>query len=188
MRSIRKYAVTGVLGLAFLFFTGAALADEANVTVNRATVINSQDNSDFRVLMRPEIQFPDTTMVVDRAFLNLRVSPQIEDTTFISIRLHAITMDWDAGNVGWDSPWVGEGGDYDSVFYAEKMITLPEEQEIKIDVTDLCMRWADGRLPYYGFLLKVSQSSLAGFTVARENDGDPWAMFTIKYTPVPPLE
>jgi hypothetical protein len=188
MRSIKRYMVAGALSLSVLLLAGIVLADENNVAINTATIIHSQDNGDFRILMRPEIQFPDTTIVVDRAILNLRVSPQTDDTTFISIRLHAITMDWDAGNVNWDSPWVGEGGDYDSVFYAEKMITLPENQEISIDVTDLCMRWADGRLPYYGFLLRVSRSSLAGFTVARQNNDAPWATFTIKYTPIPPLE
>jgi hypothetical protein len=188
MRFIGKYTVAGALGPLFLFLTGLALADETNVAVNSATVIQPQDNSDFRILMMPEIQFPDTAIVVDRAFLNLRVSPETDDTTFISIRLHAITRNWDAENVDWDSPWTGGGGDYDSVFYAEKMITLPEEQEISIDVTDLCMRWADGRLPYYGFLLRVSRSSLAGFTVARQNNDAPWAMFTIKYTPIPLVE
>lgn len=186
MKAIRKYTAAGAITLWIIMLAGIAAADENMVEINTITVIYSPDSSEFRVLMRPEIQFPDTTMVVDRGFLNLTVSPQAEDTTFISIRLHAISMDWDAGNVSWDSPWVGEGGDYDSVFYAEKMITLPEDQEISIDFTDLCMRWVDGRLPYYGFLLKVSASSLAGFTVVRESDTDPWATLSIKYTPIPP--
>ncbi len=184
MKAIKKYTAAGAITLWIIMLAGIAVADENIVEINTTTVIHSPDNSNFRILMRPGIQFPDTNMVVDRAFLNLMVSPQTEDTTFISIRLHGITTEWDPNNVSWDSPWVGEGGDYDSVFYAEKMITLPEDQEISIDMTDLCMRWADGRLPYYGFLLKVSQSSLAGFTVARQNDA-PWATFTIKYTPMP---
>jgi hypothetical protein len=188
MKAIKKYMTAGAITLWIIMLAGIAVADENIVEINSTTVIQPPDNSDFRILMRPEIQFPDTMMVVDRAFLNLLISPQTEDTTFFSIRLHAITAEWDANDVSWDSPWVGEGGDYDSVFYAEKMITLPEDQEISIDITDLCMRWADGRLPYYGFLLKVSPSSLVGFTVARQNDTDPWARFSIKYTPIPPLE
>lgn len=186
MKAISRYIVASAIALWIIMQAGVAFADENIVEINSAMVIHSPDNGDFRILMRPEIQFPDTTMGVDRAFLNLTASPQTDDTTFISIRLHAITTDWDPGNVSWDSPWVGEGGDYDSVFYAEKMITLPENQEIRIDFTDLCMRWVDGRLPYYGFLLRISASSLSSFTVHRENDSGPWATVSIQYTPIPP--
>ena len=139
MKAVKKYMAAAAIALWIIMLAGVAFADENIVEINSAMVIRSPDYGDFRVLMRPEIQFPDTSIVVDRAFLNLTASPQADDTTFISIRLHAITTDWTPGNVSWDSPWVGEGGDYDSVFYAEKMITLPENQEIQIDFTDLCI-------------------------------------------------
>ncbi len=186
MKAIKIYTACMAIALWIIMPTGVALADENIVEINSAIVIRSPDYGDFRVLMRPEIEFPDTTMVVDRAFLNLTASPQTDDTTFISIRLHPIITDWDANNVTWDLPWTEPGGDFDDVFYAEKMITLPDNQEISIDFTDLCMRWADGRLPYYGFLLRVSANSLSRFTVHRENNRGPWATVSMKYTPISP--
>ena len=186
MKAISRYIVASAIALWIIIQAGVAFADENIVEINSAIVIRSPDNSDFHVLMKPQIEFPDTTMVVGRAFLNLTASPLTDDTTFISIRLHPITTDWDPGNVSWDSPWTDPGGDFDSVLYAEKMITLPNNQEIRIDFTDLCMRWADGRLPYYGFMLRVSASSLSRFAVHRENDSGPWATVSIQYTPIPP--
>lgn len=186
MKAINKYMTAGTIALLIIMLAGTATADENVVNINSAIVIRSPNYGEFHVLMRPQIKFPDTTMVVDRAFLNLIASPQTDDRTYISIRLHPITTDWDGNNVSWDSPWTEAGGDIDEMFYGEHLIILPENQEIQIDITDLCMRWADGRLPYYGFLLKVSANSLSRFTVLRQNDSGPWATVSIQYTPIPP--
>ena len=186
MKSMKRNIGITAIMLWIVMLSGTAFADENKIAINSAMLIHSPDNSDFRVLMRPQIKFPDTTMVIDRAFLNLIASPQTDDATYISIRLHPITTDWDGNNVSWDSPWTEAGGDIDEMFYGEHLIILPEDQDIQIDITDLCMRWADGRLPYYGFLLRVSGSSLSHFTVVRQTDSGPWAAVSIQYTPISP--
>lgn len=172
-----------IISLTALMFVLAvsAMAAEMIVEVNHVSVIHSEDMSEIHVLAKPDLDFPDTTMHIDRAFLNIQASPQTDDTTFISIRVHPITTDWGWGNVDWETPWEDPGGDFDDRRYAEYMITLPELQDISIDITDLCSRWADGRIPYYGFLVTISESSLAQFTIERHGDSGPVATISLKY-------
>lgn len=172
-----------IISLTALMFVLAvsAMAAEMTVEVNQVTIIHSEDMSEIHVLAKPDLDFPDSTMHIDRAFLNVQASPQTDDTTFISIRVHPITTDWGHGSVDWETPWVNPGGDIVETRYAEYMITLPELQDISIDITDLCSRWADGRIPYYGFLVTVSESSLAQFTMERESENEPIATVLLKY-------
>ncbi|RKX20084.1 MAG: hypothetical protein DRP26_02310 [Candidatus Zixiibacteriota bacterium] len=181
MKSNHRNIVVVILAPLFLFvFMGFAAGDENIVGIENATVIQDPGNGDYHILMRPELEFPDTTIDISRAFFDFEISPQTEDTTFISIRLYPITVDWDAENVSWDFPWSEPGGNFDEVFYGEFLIVSPSEQHIRLDITDLCMRWADGRLPYYGFLLGASRSSWHGFNLIRDGT-DPIATLTISY-------
>ncbi len=175
-----KNIIASLTALMFVLAV-SAMAAENIIEVNQVSVIHSEDMSEIHVLAKPELGFPDTTMHIDRAFLNILAAPQTDDTTFISIRVHPITTDWDVNNVGWDTPWQNPGGDIVETRYAEYMITLPELQDISIDITDLCSRWADGRIPYYGFLVTISESSLAQFTMERYGDSGPIATVSLKY-------
>jgi hypothetical protein len=95
--------------------------------------------------------------------------------------LHPITTDWNPANVGWSAPWTNPGGDYDDINYGEFLVTGVGNQPVEMDITSLLMRWTDGRLPYYGFLIKISRSSLDQFTMVR-NGNDPYATIDIRYT------
>jgi hypothetical protein len=99
--------------------------------------------------------------------------------------VYPITTEWSAETVTWNNPWTNPGGDFDDVNYAEYAVSIPGKQNIQVDLTDLCMRWADGRLPYHGFLISVSESSLAGIDLLnQEGDGGPIARLTISYNQV----
>jgi hypothetical protein len=126
-------------------------------------------------------------MVIDKAILELWVEPQTEDTvTYVSVRVYPITTDWSSDAVSWSTPWSNPGGDFDDVFYAEYAISSIGPQEIQIDLTDLCMRWADARLPYFGFLIGVSESSLAPVQFLNGPHGNgPWGTLRISYTSIP---
>jgi len=176
--------VMAFMGLAIL--SSAAAGNEIAYDIQTPTIIASDDLGSH-YLARPEVNFPDTTMVIDKAILELWVEPQTEDTiTFVSIRVYPITIDWSSDAVSWTSPWTNPGGDFDDVFYAEYAIGSTGAQEIQIDLTDLCMRWADGRLPYYGFLIAVSEVSLVALEFLNGGDGDgPWGTLRITYTSMP---
>ena len=175
--------------LALSIFVGfsQAMAEEAVFNIDQTSTIYPDDFSTTKILAKPQLQFPDTTSIIDRAFLNLIVEPTAADTTFISVRLYPITTDWSADNVTWNSPWTNPGGDFNDVNYSEYAVTLPGQQEIQIDLTDLCMRWADGRLPYFGFMIEVADFSLAPlqFVFDHENNGG-FGRIVISYTTMQP--
>lgn len=174
--------ILAILAFACMFIlAGQVLAEESVFEITAATTI-APDSGNARLLMKPVIGLPDTTMVIDRAILDLWVSPQTDDTTYISIRVHPITTNWSSETVSWTTPWTNPGGDFDEVNYAEYAISVPGEQNIQVDLTDLVMRWVDGRLPYYGFLISISESSLAGVTFLNGGGGTgPLARLTISY-------
>ncbi len=167
-----------------LLLAGQLWAEEGVFEIQSALTI-MPDSGNARLLMRPEIGFPDTTTIIDWATLDLWVSPQTEDTTYISIRIYPITTDWSPETATWNSPWANPGGDFNDINYAEYAISIPGERNIQVDLTDLCMRWADGRLPYYGFLIAISESSLAGVDFLNEDGGTgPLARLTLIYSRV----
>lgn len=179
---INKNVLTALVVACLLLLAGQALAEENVIDVPNATMI-APDSGNARYLMKPEIGLPDTTIVIDRATLDLWISPQAEDTTYISIRIHPITTEWDSETVSWNSPWITPGGDFNEINYAEYAVFVPAEQNIQVDLTDLCMRWADGRLPYYGFLIDISESSLAGVTFMNGEKGNgPFAKLILIYS------
>jgi hypothetical protein len=124
-------------------------------------------------------------MTIDRATLELTVSPASDDSTFAAIRVCPIIVNWNQDDAAWEAPWATPGGDFDNVNYAEYAVNLTGSQTINIDVTDLCMRWADGQLPYFGFLIGVSESSLAPVQFLSGSDGNgPWGTLRISYTSI----
>jgi len=180
-----RFLITAILGM--VFWAGVTFAEETIVGVPDAIAISNPGGATVHYLLRPEIDFSDTTIIIDWATLELTVSPQTEDTiTFISIRVYPIAVDWNPDNVAWDSPWINPGGDFDNVSYAEYAVSAPGTQTIAVDLTDLCMRWADARLPYYGFLISVSEASLAPVEFLNGiNDSGPFATLRISYTSIP---
>jgi hypothetical protein len=181
---IKKNALIALAFACMFILARQVFAEESVFEITTATTI-TPDSGNARLLMKPGISLPDTTMVIDRAILDLWVSPQTEDTTYISIRVYPITTNWSSETASWTTPWTNPGGDFDEVNYAEYAISLPGEQNIQVDLTDLCMRWADGRLPYYGFLIDISESSLAGVTFLNGEGGNgPIARLTISYSRV----
>jgi len=172
----------------FLFWiyalTAFALGEEIAIGINDIAVIQDADSHTRHILLKPDIPVPDTNIVINHANLSLRISPNTNDTTFISIRFYPITTDWDINNVNWFSPWSEPGGDYDEAYYAEFTITLPEEQDIQFDLTDIFQRWADSRLPYYGLLMGISESSLHELGPIIRNNDNYLASIVINYTTI----
>jgi hypothetical protein len=160
-----------------------SFAEDRIIEIQSATIIQNPGQDEMRILVKPDLGLSDTSSQVIFAKLNITAVPQTQDTTFISIKLHAILTDWQPNTVTWDSPWMSSGGDFDSVFYAEQTIVLPIENEIEFDLTDLVHRWSDGRLPYYGFLFRISEVSGHNFTFVRRPNNGPLATITISYMP-----
>jgi len=186
---MNKFKSSFMVFLAFSVFVGVcqAVAEEAAFDIAQVATIYPDDYSTTRLLAGPQLPFPDSAIIIDRAYLNLIVEPTAADTTFISVRLYPVTVDWNADNVTWDSPWTNPGGDFNDVNYSEYAITLPGQQEIQIDLTDLCMRWADGRLPYFGFIIEVADFSQAPlqFVFDYEHNGG-FGRIVISYTTMQP--
>jgi hypothetical protein len=177
-----------ILGLAAAWlWTSLAFGEESEYQIQDPVTISAADGRMTRFLARPEATFPDTIRVVDWARLELWVEPTTEDTTtFISIRVYPITTEWNPGNAVWNSPWSNPGGDFDEDIYAEYALGTPGKQSVAIDLTDLCMRWNDGNLPYFGFLVLVSESSLAPVQFLNgANNAGPWATLRISYSTLP---
>jgi hypothetical protein len=178
-----KIVATGLIFLWAFSIAGLAMAEENFVEIREVTMIQAPDNSSYHILAQPDLGLPDSTVVIDQATLNLVVSPQTEDSSLISIQLYPIRIAWSSDVVDWNIPWSTPGGDFDESNYTEFTISAPVVQEVNIDVTDLCQRWADGRLPYYGFLLKISESSLAGLTFLHGRDSNgPFGTLTVTFT------
>jgi hypothetical protein len=182
MNRRKKYPILGLLALIVAIWVASSFAGEIEVNITSVMLINSPDQGTIHFLAKPELGLPDTTLMIDRAILNATIFPQTQDTvTFISIRLQPITIDWDPANVSWDNPWTEPGGDYDEINYGEFLVTGVGNQPIEMDLTSLLTRWADGALPYYGFLIKISISSWSNFAMVRNGD-EPYATLSIDYT------
>lgn len=182
MNRRKKYTISGLLPLIIALWAALGLADEIEVNINSVEIISSPNQDTLHILAKPDLVLPDTTLMIDKAILSATVSPQTQDTTtFISIRLHPITTDWNPANVSWNNPWTEAGGDYDEINYGELLVTEVGSQPIEMDLTSLLTRWANGTVPYYGFLVKISKSSLHKFNIVR-NGNDPFATLNIQYS------
>ena len=182
MKTYKKITVVTISLLWLFILAGFASGEEIVMGIDEVTIIQDSDSDIHHILLKPALPVPDTNIMINNANLSLLVSPISNDTTFISIRFYTITTDWDEGDVSWDSPWTEPGGDYDESHYAEFTITLPEEQDVQFDLTDICQRWADGRLSYHGLLLKISESSHHNITI-QNNDGS-LGTISISYSPL----
>jgi hypothetical protein len=161
----------------------SALAEEYNFEIANPTIIFSPDSAYYRILVKPEMPFPDTNKVIDHAALSFWVVPMTDDSTYISVRLFPISLDWNLDDVTWENPWMNPGGDYSDINYSEYAVTAPGEQVVNIDLTGLCMGWADGTLPYHGLMIMVSESSMAGLTFLNGQDNiGPFARLFVSYT------
>jgi hypothetical protein len=182
MKSLGKYQGLGLIPVIILCWAISGFAENINVEIDAVNVIRSANQDTIHILAKPDLNLQDTTMHINRAILSATISPETQDTlTYLSIRLHPITTDWDLATATWNNPWTEPGGDYDKTHFGERLITKVEDQLVKIDITDLYMRWFDGRLPYYGFLIKISRSSWDQFTIVR-NGNDPYATLNIHYS------
>ena len=181
MRTKLKMIVTLAVTFSFIFSWQVWADDSTYEIANPVTI--APDSGTSRLIAKPEVNFPDTTIVIDRAILDLWISPQTEDTTYISLEIYPISLAWSSETVSWNFPWDNPGGDFDDVNYAVYTISIPQVQNIQVDLTDLCMRWADGRLPYYGFLIAISESSLADVEFLNGEDGTgPFGRMIISYS------
>jgi hypothetical protein len=182
MNNIKKYPVLGLIPLLVALWAISGFGEEVEVNINSVMIISSPNQNTIHILAKPDLGLPDTTFMIDRAILSATILPQTQDTTtFLSIRLHPITTDWDPVNVAWSNPWTEPGGDYDEINYGEFLVTDVGNQPVEMDITSLVMRWSDGSLPYYGFLIKISKSSWDRFTFVR-NGNNPYATFSIHYS------
>jgi hypothetical protein len=163
-----------------------SFAEEISVDIGNAVVITNPNSSVSHFLAMPLLDLPDSSMVVDRAVLDLWVEPETEDTiTFAAVTVYPLISNWSVNDVSWSSPWTNPGGDIDNTFYAEYAINTPGLQSIEIDLTDLVMRWVDGRMAYYGFMIMVSDGALATLNFTNGPDGNgPFATLRITYTSI----
>jgi hypothetical protein len=139
----------GIVSFLVMLLMTRGLADETVVDITSIHIIQSPNSDTLHILARPELNLPDTTMLIDKAILTTTICPAEDMVTFVSIRIHPIITEWNPENTSWDYPWANAGGDFDSVFYAEYLITNPGNQVVEIDITDLATRCADGRLPFH---------------------------------------
>ena len=184
MKTRKVIRPAGLFLLALAMIGGSAIAEEVEFGIPSPTVISSSEGGAVRYLAAPPVGFPDTTMVIGQAILTLMASVQSEDSvTYASIKAYPISTPWSVDNVTWDTPWNSPGGDIDDVNYAAYAMGRPGTQVIEIDLTDLCMRWADGRLPYYGFLIEIGEATMAPVEFLNGSDGNgPFATLRIQYT------
>lgn len=169
--------------LLFLIPTVFMQAETLNITINSATFIQSPDSTSERTLIRPLITFPDSSISIERAFLEFWVVADRNNNILIPIRISPITQEWDSTNTAWNYPWTSPGGSFDDNICSERLLTQSGPQRIRIDVTDMVMRWADGRLPYYGFIITSTQSARGHFSIINQPNGNRWrAILTISYT------
>jgi hypothetical protein len=184
MQSHKSRAIACAISIICLIaFVGPAKGEESLYEIPAPVIIEPPDSGNAHLLIKPEISFPDTAMIINQAVLDLWVSPQTEDTTYVSIRIYPLTTDWYSESVSWISPWVNPGGDYNDSTYAEYALILPGNQEAKIDLTDLCILWVNGRMPYYGFVMNISETSEAGLTFLNGRNGNgPFAKVNILYS------
>jgi hypothetical protein len=163
--------------------TITALASEVAIPILNPVIIDDGDSEDYRILVKPEIPAPDSNSIIEKASLSLWVNIQAKDTTYVAIDAYPIATEWELENVAWNIPWDNPGGDVDVTVYSEYAISLPGQQEITIDLTDICMRWFDGRLPYYGISIAVSESSISSAQFLNGQNGDgPFASMRISYS------
>jgi len=180
-----KYIAVAMMAILALPILSVRADDAENAfDIQTAALIFSPDSSVTYWLAKPQIGFPDSTMAIDEATLSLWASAQTIDTiTYVSIKVYPILIDWNPENVSWTFPWTTPGGDFDDSHYAERSFAELGTQAVEFDLTDLCARWADGRLPYYGFLIGLSESSLVPVQFLNGSNGDePFATLRIQYT------
>ena len=176
--------------LALVFCLGIAIAEEVVIPVEDYAIIADAEDLNSRYLADPEISIRDTSIVIDQAMLELQVNAITENTiTYASIEVYPITRQWELGNASWTCPWTRPGGDINEIRYAQYAISEPGVQVINIDMTDLHMSWHDDLMPYHGFMIIVSSSSLAQVQFLNgPNDDAAFASLRLQYTYAEPGE
>jgi len=181
---ITRYFSLGlaILTIACFFIPTQAHSGERIIEISTPTIIFSADSSRVHYLLNPPLDLPDTN-IIDFVWLSLWVQPLTEDTiTYSSIRVFPISSSWGEENASWNFPWNSPGGDIDELFEADYAVSIPGEQLVEIDLTEMYRSWADGHLPYFGFLLNVSETSLAGVQFLSNPDNGNFAKLTIKFS------
>jgi hypothetical protein len=181
MEQHSTFKLLAKISICFFILIVWANAEVIQIPVDNIILIRSDNNDYPRVLMRPELPVPDSGMVVNSATLSLQTSLMTNDSTFISLRFYPILTDWENDNVGWYNPWENPGGDFDETCYGEKTVTLLNGQNIEIDFTDLFQRWADSRLPYYGIIFMLSESSLLPTIPIQPDNNGYYLVLTVDY-------
>jgi hypothetical protein len=162
-----------------------ALADETIIPLSDPVQITAPGGSTSRLLYKPVIVFPDSTININQAILEVTVNLPEQESTFVVVRVSPITVEWSRDNVSWNSPWAVPGGSFEDAPYAEYALLATGQKTLHIDLTDLWMRWADGRLPYLGFMVGFPEYS-QGTVSLTHVEGDPGLppKITVDYTPI----
>lgn len=181
MKRFQLLSLFLMLFVALFVLSSNVFADEAVFEISRGEVLHDPDSQNMRFLFRPNINiFGESTQIL-KAVLSTDILPLTNDTTFLEIRIYPLTTNWNENNVTWINPWSVPGGDFDELQYAHALVTLPDEQEVTFNLTDLFQRFCDGRLEYYGLLVSVSTNSWDTFTLSNLNSDDPLATINVVY-------
>ncbi len=181
---MKRFKILGslfILIVSLLVLSGNVIAGEVMYEISRGKVIHDPDSQNNRFIFRPEIDiFGESTYIV-KATLSTEITPLTNDTTFLEIRIYPITTDWYGNNVSWTNPWNEPGGDFDELHYAHALVSLPQEQEVRFDLTNLLQGFCSGNLEYYGFIVTVSASSWDAFTLSNLHSNRPLATINVVY-------
>lgn len=173
--------MAGVLALIICLGASLASAEDNVYELNNPVQITDQNGTDFRLLFRPDLNLPDSSIIIDRAILEVKALVP-GDSALVTVRVCPIIVNWGAESVAWDSPWTDPGGDFDDVNYAEYSAYVNGSQEFGVDITDTFMRWADGRMPYYGFMVGIKMGSDSNVSFVDLPDGNSVARLKVSFT------
>jgi hypothetical protein len=167
-----------------LLAAGPLAAEELTRTVTDVATITEPEHGAGRVLFRAEIPAPEGHVAVRRARVRIPLAG-LELPEPITLRVHPVTAEWDAGTVSWTG-WSRPGGDFEERVHGRAELSGGEGEAV-FDVTILAKEILEHGVPNRGFLLTVDPAQGVGIPSAAL---DAWtlqgATLEIQYRRVPP--
>jgi hypothetical protein len=160
-------------------------ARELTRHVSDATTITEPDTGVGRVLFRADLSVEDENVSVRRAYVRVPMTA-VELSEPMTLRIHPVTSEWDAGAVSWTS-WSEPGGDFESEVHGRAEVSARAEGEIVFDITILAKDILEHGVPNRGFLLTIDPGEGVGIP---PGDVDAWdlqgASVEVQYRRTPP--
>jgi hypothetical protein len=138
--------------------------DQASVGLRDVTTIENGSGA-ARVLFRAN-ELPDLgSVAINRAILTLPWSGERVNRT-IPLQLSAVSQDWSAGSVAWNTGWLTPGGDVYDQLYSRLEVNCSEGRtSLRFDVTNILKEDLEAGVPIHGFLLSLQPRYGVGLQV-----------------------